>query len=102
MLQEKEIEDLNKKKLDLEGKLKTLLIPKDPNDEKNIILEIRSGTGGDEAAIFAGDVLRMYELYAEKMKWSFNVISYTPGTVGGYKEIVCGVEGEDVYGVMNF
>ena len=63
-------------------------------------MEIRSGTGGDEAAIFAGDLLRMYELYAEKMKWSFNVISYTQGTVGGYKEIVCGVEGEDVYGVI--
>ena len=98
----KELEELNKKKLDLEHEIKTLLIPKDPNDEKNIILEIRSGTGGDEAAIFAGDLLRMYELYAEKMKWSFNVISYTQGTVGGYKEIVCGVEGEDVYGVMKY
>lgn len=98
----KELEELNKKKLDLEHEIKTLLIPKDPNDEKNIILEIRSGTGGDEAAIFAGDLLRMYELYAEKMKWSFNVISYTQGTVGGYKEIVCGIEGEDVYGVMKY
>ena len=67
-----------------------------------MILEIRAGTGGDEAAIFAGDLLRMYQLYSEKNKWSFNVINYNEGSSGGYKEIVCSVEGEDVYGKLKF
>jgi len=97
-----ELEDLYNKKTELETKIKRLLIPKDPNDEKNIILEIRGGSGGDEAAIFAGDLLRMYELYSEKQKWLFNVISYTPGSSGGYKEIICSVEGKDVYGKMKY
>jgi len=101
-LAKKETEELNQKKNDIETRLKTLLIPKDPNDEKNIILEIRAGAGGDEAAIFAGDLLRMYQLFSEKQKWGFNIISYTPGTSGGYKEIVCGVEGDDVYGKMKY
>ena len=70
--------------------------------KKNVILEIRAGTGGDEAAIFAGDLLRMYQLYSEKNKWSFNVINYNEGSSGGYKEIVCSVEGEDVYGKLKF
>ena len=82
--------------------MKVLLIPKDPNDEKNVILEIRAGTGGDEAAIFAGDLLRMYQLYSEKNKWSLNVINFNEGSSGGYKEIVCSVEGEDVYGKLKF
>ena len=101
-LAKNEIDILNKKRASVEVRLKKLLIPKDPNDEKNIILEIRGGAGGDEAAIFAGDLLRMYELFSEKQNWLFNVISYTPGTSGGYKEIVCGVEGEDVFGKMKY
>ncbi len=98
----KELEALTEKKEKEEKKLKVLLIPKDPNDEKNIILEIRAGTGGDEAAIFAGDLLRMYQLYAEKNKWSLNIINGNEGSSGGYKEIVCSVEGEDVYGKLKF
>jgi len=98
----KELEVLSAKKNKEEEDLKVLLIPKDPNDEKNVILEIRAGTGGDEAAIFAGDLLRMYQLYSEKNKWSLNVISFNEGSSGGYKEIVCSVEGEDVYGKLKF
>ena len=98
----KELEALTEKKEKEEKKLKVLLIPKDPNDEKNIILEIRAGTGGDEAAIFAGDLLRMYQLYAEKNKWSLNIINGNEGSSGGYKETVCSVEGEDVYGKLKF
>tara|TARA_B100001057_G_scaffold312979_1_gene313087 strand:- start:6591 stop:7664 length:1074 start_codon:yes stop_codon:yes gene_type:complete len=98
----KELETLTEKKEREEKKLKVLLIPKDPNDEKNIILEIRAGTGGDEAAIFAGDLLRMYQLYAEKNKWTLNIINGNEGSSGGYKEIVCSVEGEDVYGKLKF
>ena len=98
----KELEALSEKKEREEKKLKVLLIPKDPNDEKNIILEIRAGTGGDEAAIFAGDLLRMYQLYAEKNKWVLNIINGNEGSSGGYKEIVCSVEGEDVYGKLKF
>ncbi len=98
----KELEILLIKKTEEEEALKVLLIPKDPNDEKNVILEIRAGTGGDEAAIFAGDLLRMYQLYSEKNKWTFNVINFNEGSSGGYKEIVCSVEGEDVYGKLKF
>ena len=98
----KELEKLNEKKQTEEEGLKVLLIPKDPNDEKNVILEIRAGTGGDEAAIFVGDLLRMYQLYSEKNNWEFNVVSYNEGTSGGYKEIVCSVEGIDVFGKLKF
>ena len=98
----KELDVLLIKKTEEEEALKVLLIPKDPNDEKNVILEIRAGTGGDEAAIFAGDLLRMYQLYSEKNKWGFNVINFNEGSSGGYKEIVCSVEGEDVYGKLKF
>tara|TARA_B100001123_G_scaffold50961_1_gene52640 strand:+ start:36 stop:1103 length:1068 start_codon:yes stop_codon:yes gene_type:complete len=98
----KELEKLNEKKQTEEEGLKVLLIPKDPNDEKNVILEIRAGTGGDEAALFVGDLLRMYQLYSEKNNWEFNVVSYNEGTSGGYKEIVCSVEGIDVFGKLKF
>ena len=97
-----EFETLQQKQKKIEKKLKTLLIPKDPNDEKNVIFEIRAGAGGDEAAIFAGDLLRMYQLYSEKNKWSFNVLNYNEGSSGGYKEIICSVEGKDVYGKLKF
>lgn len=98
----KELDDLSLKKEKEEEELKVLLIPKDPNDEKSVVLEIRAGTGGDEAALFAGDLFRMYELYAEKNSWVFNVINFNEGSSGGYKEVVCSIEGEDVYGKMKF
>ena len=97
-----ELDELSDKKNQIEEEIKVLLIPKDPDDEKGVILEIRAGTGGDEAAIFAGDLLRMYQLYSEKNNWSFNLISSNEGTSGGFKEIVSSVEGEDVYGKLKF
>lgn len=90
-------------KLDsLEALLKKLLIPKDPQDDKNAILEIRAGTGGDEASLFAGDLLGMYLRYCSKRGWKATVVSESEGTVGGYKEVVVEVEGEDVYGTLKF
>lgn len=97
-----ELEELEEKHEALEEKLKKMLIPKDPNDSKNIILEIRAGTGGDEAAIFAGDLFRMYQRFAEKQGWKLSVLDLTEGTSGGYKEIISTVSGEDVYGMMKF
>ena len=97
-----ELDELSNKKNQIEEEIKVLLIPKDPDDEKSVILEIRAGTGGDEAAIFAGDLLRMYQLYSEKNNSSFNLISSNEGTSGGFKEIVSSVEGEDVYGKLKF
>ena len=97
-----ELDKLSDKKNQIEEEIKVLLIPKDPDDDKSVILEIRAGTGGDEAAIFAGDLLRMYQLYSEKNNWSFNLISSNEGTSGGFKEIVSSVEGEDVYGKLKF
>jgi peptide chain release factor 1 len=79
-----------------------MLIPKDPNDSRNIVLEVRAGTGGDEAAIFAGDLFRMYQRFCEQMGWRLSVLDYTEGSNGGYKEIVSKVEGEDVYGKLKF
>jgi len=85
-----------------EEELKEMLIPKDPNDSKNVILEIRAGAGGDEASIFAGDLYRMYSRYAETKGWKMELLDYTDGTSGGYKEIICGVQGEDVFGAMKW
>ncbi len=90
------------KKDALEEALRNALIPNDPNDSKNIVLEIRAGIGGDEAAIFTGDLFRMYKRFAEKMKWEFAVVDVLEGTAGGYKEIICTVSGEDVYGIMKY
>ena len=101
-LAKEELESLEKQEEKVEIKLKELLIPKDPNDEKSVILEIRAGAGGDEAAIFVGDLLRMYQLYSEKNKWDFGVLNYNEGSSGGYKEIICSIEGEDVYGKLKF
>ncbi len=92
----------NREKDQLEKLLKTLLIPKDPNDGKNSILEIRAGTGGDEAAIFAGDLFRMYQRFAEKSGWRLEVLDLTEGTSGGYKEIISMVTGADVYGKLKY
>lgn len=86
----------------MEAQLKEMLIPKDPMDSRNVILEIRGGTGGDEAAIFAGDLFRMYQRYAEGMGWKFDVMDYNEGTSGGYKEITAEIQGDDVYGKMKF
>ncbi|WKN41621.1 peptide chain release factor 1 [Tunicatimonas pelagia] len=97
-----ELDDMEPQQVTLEEELKYMLIPKDPNDSKNVILEIRAGTGGDEAAIFAGDLFRMYSLFAENLGWNFSVISLTDGTVGGYKEIITSVTGEDVYAKLKF
>jgi peptide chain release factor 1 len=97
-----EIETLEPQAEKLQDELKYMLIPKDPNDSKNVILEIRAGTGGDEAAIFAGDLFRMYKNFADERGWSFELLNANEGTSGGYKEIVCQVEGEDVYAQLKF
>ncbi len=97
-----ELEILQEKCAKLESDLKTMLIPKDPNDSKNIILEIRGGAGGDEAAIFAGDLFRMYERFAETQGWKVGIMDVTEGSSGGYKEIIASVSGEDVYGKLKF
>ncbi|KUG05951.1 peptide chain release factor 1 [Solirubrum puertoriconensis] len=86
----------------LEAVIKDLLIPKDPNDSKDIIMEIRAGAGGDEAALFAGDLQRMYMRFAEKQGWKMELIDAMEGTAGGYKEIIVAVRGEDVYGKLKF
>jgi peptide chain release factor 1 len=97
-----DLESLEVLKDKLEEEIKTLLIPKDPQDEKNVILEIRAGTGGDEASIFAGDLLRMYMRYCERKGWKVSLVTETEGTVGGFKEVQLEVEGEDVYGTLKF
>lgn len=97
-----ELDLLLPKKDELEEVMRQMMIPKDPNDSKNAILEIRAGTGGDEAGIFAGDLFRMYQRFAEKMGWRLNVMDFTEGSSGGYKEIVCEISGEDVYGKMKY
>ncbi len=97
-----EIDDLSPLKEELEEELKFMLIPKDPNDSKNVILEIRAGTGGDEAAIFAGDLFKMYQQFAANQGWTFTVISVNEGSAGGFKEIVSSVEGEDVFAKLKF
>ncbi len=97
-----ELEELNEKVYPLEEKIKILLLPEDPEDSKNAILEIRAGTGGDEASIFAGDLYRMYMKFCEQKKWKVEVTSFTEGTVGGYKEIVMNVKGIGVYGILKY
>ncbi len=97
-----ELPELDEKKESLEKELTKLLIPKDPQDDKNAVLEIRAGTGGDEASLFAGDLLGMYLRYCNKKGWKTAIISESEGTVGGYKEVVVEVQGEDVYGTMKF
>ena len=97
-----ELEELNPRAEQLEDELKKLLIPKDPNDSKDAILEVRAGTGGDEAAIFAGDLFRMYQRFAEEKGWKLTVLDLTEGTSGGYKEIIATVSGEDVYAQLKF
>lgn len=97
-----ELSDLQKLHESLEEEIKILLIPKDPEDSKNVLLEIRAGTGGDEAALFAGDLFKMYQKYGEKHSFRFEVTSYQEGTSGGYKEIIASISGEDAYGILKF
>ncbi len=97
-----ELPALEEKKTILEKELTKLLIPKDPQDDKNAILEIRAGTGGDEASLFAGDLLGMYLRYCSRKGWKTAIVSESEGTVGGYKEVLVEVTGEDVYGTLKF
>ena len=97
-----EISDIEQKIPGMEENIKLLLIPADPQDSKNAILEIRGGTGGDEAAIFAGDLFRMYSKYAEKKGWKIEVTNQSEGAAGGFKEIVCKVSGDHVYGTLKY
>ena len=97
-----ELPELEEQKAKAEANIRHMLIPKDPQDEKNAILEIRAGTGGDEASLFAGDLLRMYLRYCERRGWKTAILSENEGTVGGYKEVQVEVTGEDVYGTLKF
>lgn len=97
-----ELEEFVEKKAKLEEQIKILLVPKDPEDEKNAVVEIRAGTGGDEASIFAGDLFRMFSKYCESRKWKIEIVDVSEGTSGGYKEIIFNVTGKDVYGELKF
>lgn len=99
---ENEIRDLCKAREDLENDLKELLIARDPNDDKDVIMEIRAGAGGNEASLFTADLYRMYTRYAEKNNWKHEIISSSPSDLGGFKEIVFSIQGVDVYGKFKF
>jgi peptide chain release factor 1 len=97
-----ELEEVKSKLPELEETIRFMLIPKDPEDSKNIVMELRAGTGGDEASIFAGDLYRMYTKYCESKGWKVSVVDLSEGTAGGFKEIIIEVSGTDVYGTMKF
>lgn len=97
-----ELEELEEQVEPLENEIKLLLLPADPEDDKNAILEIRAGTGGDEASIFAGDLFRMYTKYCEEKGWKMEVTHFNEGTSGGYKEVVANVTGTGVYGILKY
>ena len=97
-----ELEEVKAKLPELEETIRFMLIPKDPEDAKNIVMELRAGTGGDEASIFAGDLYRMYTKYCESKGWKVSVVDLSEGTAGGFKEIIMEVSGTDVYGTMKF
>ncbi len=97
-----ELEEQKEKESLIEEELKQMLIPKDPNDSKDALMEIRAGAGGDEAAIFAGDLYRMYQRFCEKNNYSMSVLDLTEGTSGGYKEIICSISGNDAYGQLKY
>lgn len=97
-----ELEDFQKIKLDLDEKIKWLLIPKDPDDNKNVIMEIRAGTGGDEACIFVEDIFRMFSMYFKEKSWSYEVLNSNEGGTKGFREISLSISGEEVYGKLKF
>ena len=97
-----QLEEAKQQLPELEEKIRMMLIPKDPEDAKNVVIEIRAGTGGDEASIFAGDLYRMYTKYVESKGWSHNIVDFSEGTSGGFKEMIFEVSGEEVYGTMKF
>ena len=97
-----ELEELTARRETMEESIRDLLVPKDPNDSKNGILEVRAGTGGDEAALFAGDLYRMYQRFCEKKGLRMETLDFAEGAAGGYKEIISTISGEDVYGLMKF
>jgi peptide chain release factor 1 len=97
-----ELTQLEARVLQVEADLKVLLLPKDPNDEKNVVLEIRAGTGGDEATLFAAEIFRMYTRYAESQRWKVEVLSTSESTVGGLKEVIAIIEGQGVYSRMKY
>ena len=97
-----QLEEAEKEVPQLEEKIRMMLVPKDPDDAKNVVIEIRAGTGGDEASIFAGDLYRMYTKYVESKGWKHNIVDYSEGTSGGFKEMIFEVTGEYVYGTMKF
>src|SRR2546428_10244007 len=101
-LAKEELKSLTAKRDGLLGELKILLVPKDPNDEKNVVLEIRGGTGGDEAALFAGELFRMYSKFAERQKWRLEVMSTSETGVGGLKEVIATIEGRGVYSRLKY
>ncbi len=97
-----ELNELNQRRVVLEEDIRIMLIPADPQDGKNAIMEIRAGTGGDEASIFAGDIYRMYTKYCENRKWKLEIVDIQEGTVGGFKEIIFNVSGDNVYGQLKY
>lgn len=97
-----EVDDLEEKIAHLENRLKVLLLPRDPNDDKNIMLEIRAGAGGDEASIWAGDLLRMYSRYAESQNWRVKMVSESLADMGGFKEVILEIQGDQVYSKLKF
>lgn len=97
-----ELQEIRQRKQELEEQLKVLLLPKDPNDEKNVIMEIRGGAGGDEAALFASDLYKMYTRYAERQGWKTDTLSSSPSDLGGFKEIIFAVEGHGAYSKLKF
>ncbi len=101
-LAQQEINELREKETGLEDKLKFLLIPKDPNDQRNVFLEIRAGTGGDEAGLFAADLLRMYSKYCESNRWKLQTISISDTDIGGIKELIASIEGKRVYSKLKY
>lgn len=97
-----DIEELEKREKDLDREIKLVLLPKDPNDERNTFLEIRAGTGGDEAALFVGELFRMYSRFAESMGWKVEIMSSSPLGIGGFKEIIALISGDQVYSKLKY
>jgi len=99
---EEELQSLELQREQLEAEIRLLLLPKDPNDSKNVILEIRAGTGGDESALFSGDLFRMYSRFAERNRWKVEMLSCSESERGGYKEVIASIEGQDVYAKLKY